>query len=154
MRERLAPVGGDGSDGDDAGLGWEEQLAPYVRNRGLYSCPSYPKQIEFAYFINTRIAYTDYGMTCIAFTYLDDASTFVLLADCSEERMFAPDIGTAPVSWDTCDKDNMTWPCLRYEDTYHGNGSNVCFADGHVKFATSLDPARMTLDPAGMSDWR
>jgi prepilin-type processing-associated H-X9-DG protein len=146
--------GGDGTAGDAPGPGWEEQLDPYARNRALYRCPDAPRLIEFAYFINTRSFWTNYGCTCVVFTDLEDASKFVLMAECSEPRFFPPPLGSSPNSWDTCDKDNMTYPCLAYVGTFHGTGSNVLFADGHTRFCLAFDPQRMTLHPTEMSDWR
>lgn len=144
---------GDGSDGDEPGPGWEEQLAPYVKNTQLYHCPAYPAAIHFSYFLNMRFAYLYYNWRCMDLSRVEDPSLLILVADCSQRELFPPPYGSAPYSWDSCDKDNMSYPCLDY-DSYHDHGSNVLFADGHVKFLTRFAADSMTVSPWEMSDWR
>lgn len=146
--------GGDGTGGDDLGPAWEERIHPYARNLELYRCPAYPPSVRFAYFLNTRIWWTDYGVTYVDTTWVSQPCALILAADCSNRHMFAPPLGDAPLAEDTCDKDNMSMPCLEFQDTFHGTGSNVLFADGHVKLCTAFSVSTMTVDPASMCEWR
>lgn len=145
---------GDGTDGDEPGPAWEEQLFPYLHNEQIFRCPEHPSQVSFSYSLNTRFWWTHYSQKLIMMEMIENPSAYVLLSDCSAKELFAPPLGTARFPWDTCDKDNMTYRCLKYEDTAHGNGSNVLFADGHAKFCTGYSQDAMTFDPFGMSDWR
>jgi len=145
---------GDGTAGDEPGPAWEEQLFAYVESKQIYRCPAYPSKIEFSYFLNTRIFYAYYGRRFIEFRAIQHPSAFIVMGDCSHERLLPPPVGWAPYPWDSCDKDNMTHKCLRYRDTFHGNGSNVLFADGHVRFCTQFSPQTMTYAPYVMCDWR
>jgi prepilin-type N-terminal cleavage/methylation domain-containing protein/prepilin-type processing-associated H-X9-DG protein len=145
--------GGDGTDGDEPGPGWEEQLEPYIKNSQVYHCPAYPGAIKFCYFLNMRFPYRDYDWRCMNLAQVDDPASLILVADCMERVMFPFPYGTGPHLWDSCDKDNMSHPCLEY-DSYHGNGSNILFADGHVKFATRFAEDSMTFSPWAMTDWR
>ncbi|MGC9318235.1 MAG: prepilin-type N-terminal cleavage/methylation domain-containing protein [Armatimonadota bacterium] len=146
--------GGDGTDGDEPGPGWEERLHPYVEDRRIYRCPAFPGSIEFSYFLNTRWFYANWWGKQIWFSALQRPAAYVLMGDCSAEELLPRPVGTAIRPWDSCDKDNMTYRCLLFEDTVHGNGSNVLFADGHVKFCTRYDPQTMTFAQNAMADWR
>lgn len=145
--------GGDGTDGDDPGPGWEEQLEPYTKNSQIYHCPAYPGAIHFSYFLNMRFPYRDYDWRCMNLAQVDDPVALVLLGDSMERVMFPIPYGTSLRLWDSCDKDNMSYRCLEY-DSYHGNGSNILFADGHVKFVTRFAEDSMTLSPWEMTDWK
>lgn len=146
--------GYEGTDGDDPGPAWEEQLHPYVEDRDIYRCPACSRCVEFSYFLNTRWFYAHWWGKQINFRAIQQPSAFVVGGDCSAPYLLPSPVGKSGNTWDTCDKDNMTYQCLFYRDTVHGNGSNALFADGHVKFCTRYDPQTMTFAPNAMEDWR
>lgn len=152
--------GGDGTNGDHPGPGWEERIFAYVKSKDLFRCPAAPAAIQFAYFLNTRYYWLSWGspgnpwgISWIVGPSIQCPSCYVVAGDCSNPHLFPPPLGTSPLTEDSCDKDNMTYRCLSYDHTFHGNGSNVLFADGHVKFATRFDDNTMTLCPWSMADW-
>lgn len=153
--------GGDGTRGDHPGPGWEERIHPYVKSRAVYRCPSAPRVVEFAYFLNTRFFWliratpqAQWGCAAVNQAYLSAPSHYIMGGDCSSPNLLPAPVGAAPLSEDSCDKDNMTYQCLRYRRTSHGNGSNVLFADGHVKFLTRYNRDVMTFEPTSTSDWQ
>jgi prepilin-type N-terminal cleavage/methylation domain-containing protein/prepilin-type processing-associated H-X9-DG protein len=153
--------GGDGTNGDHPGPGWEERIDPYVRNRDIYRCPAYPSQVKFSYFLNTRYWWLaqgpppgQWGCAWIAYPWVQYPTAYVVAGDCWDTPLLPAPLGTSPLSEDSCDKDNMTYRCLYYSGTPHGNGSNLLYADGHVKFATRYDPQTMTFSPTAMCDWQ
>lgn len=153
--------GGNGTNGDYPGPGWEERIDPYVKNRAVYRCPAAPGVVQFAYFLNTRFFWlvkgmpqVQWGCAAVNHAYLSAPSYYVMAGDCSSPNLLPPPVGSAPLPEDSCDKDNMTYQCLRYHGTFHGNGSNVLFADGHAKFFTGYNHDVMTFEPTSMSDWQ
>ena len=153
--------GGVGTEGDQWGPGWEERIDPYVKSKGIFCCPSFGDGVEFSYFLNTRAHWLTYGfwsgsfgVSWITFSSIRYPSCYVMAGDCSNPRLLPAPLGSSPHAWDSCDKDNMTYRCLFYHNRFHGNGSNVLYADGHVKFATGFDGSRMTFSPYCMTDWQ
>ncbi len=153
--------GGDGQTGNDhPGPGWEERIEPYVNNLDVYRCPDYPRQVRFSYFLNTRCWWVwqrrgyQWGCAWVSHPYIQDPAAYIVAGDCWNPNLLPPPTGSATyVPEDSCDKDNMTYQCLSYGEP-HGNGSNVVYADGHVKFATRFDPQTMTFSPVEMADWQ
>jgi len=130
--------------------GWMEQLFPYVKNKALYKCPSYPRGLsDYSYFLGARAAYIlTGGPASTSRKKILYPSAFVMGGD-SDYRFSEPD----------CDKDDYTQNCLGWKEDadhrapHHSGGLNVLFGDGHVAWHDNYDPSDMTFRYGEYSDW-
>lgn len=133
--------------------GWCEQLYPYIKNKKVYKCPSYPlKEEQFTYFLSAIAAYIDAGNNREAVNRkkIRYISAFILSGD-----------NTYKFTLNDCDKDdysyNCTWvppdPENPHFGYYHLSGLNILFADGHTGWFTHYQPDKMTFRYYEYSDW-
>jgi len=132
--------------------GWCEQLYPYIKNKKVYKCPSYPeKQEQFTYFLSTRAAYLDAGNKRAAVNRkkIKYPSAFILGGDNAWKNFQIND----------CDKDDYSQSCIVWvKDSnhfggYHLSGLNILFGDGHIGWFTHYQPEKMTFRYYEYSDW-
>ena len=149
--EGLYPLARGQIDWEENPPGWMEQLHPYLKNKNVYKCPSFPKGAsDYHYFLSTRAAYLKAGKTfaSVKREFIRYSSSFVLSGD-TNFKFEEPD----------CDKDDYTQNCLgwtedsKHRKPSHAGGLNVAFADYHVKNFASYDPKRMTFRYKEYSDW-
>ena len=145
--------GGDGTGGDDVGLGWTEQLEPYYVSplSALYHCPSMPPECEITYFLSSRWLQI-VGRNQMQMTEIKRSSEFVLSGDCTGQWIYPPPLGNSPVAFSDCDKSDQGMQCLMFWPEpdclpAHRAGCNVLFADGHVMPFARFDPRYMTFNP-------
>ena len=131
--------------------GWCEQLYPYIKNKKVYKCPSYPeKQEQFTYFLSAIAAYIDAGNNREAVNRkkIRYISAFILSGDNTWKNFTSND----------CDKDDYSQNCTWVKDSnhfgyYHLSGLNILFADGHTGWFTHYQPDKMTFRYYEYSDW-
>ena len=131
--------------------GWMEQIFGYHKNKAIYKCPAFPKNIsDYHYFMSGRAAYIHANNNRAA-TFRELVkypSSFVTTGDTN--YVFAePD----------CDKDDYTQSCLgwqggaNYRELLHAGGMNISFLDAHVKWFDKYEPEKMTFRYDVMANW-
>jgi len=148
-------IGWDETDPDDGTYCWMRQLFPYIRNKKVFRCLSYPKGItNYNYFLSARAAYIDAGnkRASVCRKRIRYPATFILSGDCN-----------CLFNEEDCDKDDYSQNCLGFEEwktdsthylkPYHSGGLNVLFADGHVSWFTEFEPDKMTFRYYSFSPW-
>ena len=152
--------GGDGTPPDSAGPGWTEIIKRYLGSpqTGIYRCPGFPEGISnFNYFIAARWTMIS-GRTHLKISDIKTSSTFVLSADCTGHKLYAPDFGISVESGDDCDKDDGSSPGLEFSGEMYGMnlhraGNNILFGDYHVAPFKAYDERQITYNPRRMENW-
>ncbi len=121
--------------------GWYDMIQPYVKNQGIFHCPSYDGSNFYAgaYPANYTLSY---GMNELLFGYkwipeatLQAPADIAMLADATST--WATFIGMEVQDSDNVQRrywlksDGKTW---LYGEPRHFGGINGIFADGHAKF--------------------
>jgi prepilin-type N-terminal cleavage/methylation domain-containing protein/prepilin-type processing-associated H-X9-DG protein len=149
-------------------MGWMRRLFPYVQNREVYKCPSFPREDdEFHYFLGCRAAYVraiarvphvpDGDFAPVRQDWIEYPSAYVMGGDCNRKFL----------QWD-CDRDDYNHQCQgwmdmkkanpqgfadNYWDPWHDGGLNVIFADAHVQWYTQHVGREMTYSYGEYTDW-
>ncbi|HOV21890.1 MAG TPA: DUF1559 domain-containing protein [Candidatus Ratteibacteria bacterium] len=132
--------------------GWCEQLYPYIKNKTIYRCPSYPlRQEQFTYFLSAKAAFVDAEnkREAVNRKKIRYPSAFILVADNTYSNFTLND----------CDKDDYSQNCLvwakniNHFGAYHLSGLNILFADGHVNWNTNYQQNKITFRYYEYSDW-
>ena len=148
----LCPLSGgvipyqQGADPTTAGLGWTQQLEPYMggTDRRVYICPSSSKilseNVQYSYFQGCHAAYVanNSSPAALRLSLLTAPSKYILAGDITSNTVFpeGPD----------ADKDDFTQsPAFAATPVpFHNGKSNVVFADGHCGAFTAFDAQFMT----------
>jgi prepilin-type N-terminal cleavage/methylation domain-containing protein/prepilin-type processing-associated H-X9-DG protein len=153
-------VDGDGTNGDQPGPGWTEQLASTYLRPGspVWNCPSFPVDRKINYFLSARYSYLTGGRHTMKVSEVRNSSAFVLSGDCTAPSLYPAPWGTANADEDDCDKDDASQNALLFREdaggtNVHPNGNNVLFLDGHVRTFERFDPTAMTFHAKKMADW-
>jgi prepilin-type N-terminal cleavage/methylation domain-containing protein/prepilin-type processing-associated H-X9-DG protein len=127
---------------------WAKVLIPYVKNKGIYSCPSskaswdslagaYGAGFDYEFPSVIAYGYNNLGLSGKSLAAIDaPADTFAIL----ESRYYAPGNAYHNPNWGWY----TIYPPSRNPDLIfyaqqltadrHQQGNNVCFADGHAKW--------------------
>ena len=120
------------------------KLMPYVKNRDLFTCPSYPVQacrrqrgIRWGYGWNWRGLiglWRGFGRGGYPLPKIEFPASTVMVADTMASGPFIAPIpqGNCPARWG-CEVEyrGKTWACIAPR---HNEGANIAFVDGHVKW--------------------
>ena len=143
-------------------LHWTYQIQPYIKNWDIYRCPSASDEWEWnancypgrstLRLPNVRCNYGYNEMTACHYDgkgrlpMIKHPAEYVLLADCWNTFMtpwahttdgIMPRVAFANRGWEAvqCGCPASLRPGVDYDNyTRHTGGSNICFADGHVKW--------------------
>ena len=123
------PKHGSACSGNPAQAGDKCQLIkldPYLKNTGVRNCPSV-RVYWGGYGWNIGTQYTQTG---IPLPQIQEVSKLVLIAETAYGGPYVNASGPG-----SCPTGNgiTNWACI---DTRHTDGSNYCFADGHVKWSS------------------
>ncbi|MES2459720.1 MAG: DUF1559 domain-containing protein [Armatimonadota bacterium] len=142
------------------GIGWSQQVSPYVKNGGLFKCPSddwepaLAGNVTMSYALNANLAaitdadLTKPAMTCglIEVTENDGSINPSGALDTRSPAASGPIVATGGSAGGLARGKYKTGPIgfparafglgiPRYGDARHSEGSNFLCADGHVKWA-------------------
>jgi prepilin-type N-terminal cleavage/methylation domain-containing protein/prepilin-type processing-associated H-X9-DG protein len=119
-------------------LNWAQQVYPYVKNEGLFVCPSNPAS-GFVYNPQVRDSYFGYGMnywmtyyyyySTGALAYITTPAETIWYTDCNYYVVY-------PCYYMATYPDNATYGLNGYArlQLRHNGGVNVTFVDGHSKW--------------------
>ena len=151
---------GDGTGGDEPGLGWTELLVSYLDGREVFHDPARPIDVaSTSYFISARYAWARYGrqFSSVRDTNIVFPTRFVMGGDCNYPGLYLAPYGsiTDPEREPDCDQDDASQPCVFFEGELepHGGASNIYFFDGHAASFTAYDPNAMTWHATKMLPW-
>lgn len=129
---------------------WNGQIIPYVKNRGVYHCPSDPYTRGSSYIYNQELAWRRGGGDPRTYTAKDSAiqepSNVFILVDGgvggNRDGSWVGKAGAPPDVWMPLDiqcgdyTEPRNWDRLVTDSgRRHGGGANWAFVDGHVKWA-------------------
>lgn len=165
---------GDGTSNDDTpGLGWCEQVEPYIQTLESFTDPARKiPEAPFAYFLQSRYTALVHGgrlYTSLSHNQVALASQFVLAGD-ENNMVFYPQPYGFSVKAPECDADDARWPAVFFERDQGreelrphaaavnrggviGTPSNIVFLDGHAAAFTRYDRSKMTWHGREMRDW-
>jgi len=144
----------DATDSQTKNYSWLQQIFSFVQNTNVYHCPADNVwQVGFFnYFNGVRAAFVlTNGFASVDSKRIRFPSAFVLSGDT---------IGST-FTLDNADKDDYTYNCVggdangtpSEEWQAHGNGQNILFEDGHVKYYDGYNANEMTFRYDSMSGW-
>jgi len=143
------------------GLQWQWVIQPYVKNWGLFTCPSDPRShgptgsgVPVSYAVN-NLGLMDLSnwQSGVNEAKVDRPAETILLGDGGNGGYFdnTPTWGTADANrmigdytlWNNWDRFARTDAGWNWSDKLprHGDGNNYAFADGHVKFFRARPPS-------------
>lgn len=139
---------------------WSQLLESYsvAPSSNLYSCPAFPEDRRFNYFLSARWSYLS-GRYSMKLSEARLSTQFVLSGDCTTPVLYPPAFGTTNIPEDDIDKDDATQEALLFRgqvngiNIHKGQGNNVLFADGHVAAFARYDATAMTYHPSQMKTW-
>ncbi len=107
--------------------GWTNALSPYLKNTGIYGCPSYRTTwLGYAY----NWYYLGNGTTSTAMASIQSPSETVAFADASKYDTGADYVGAQHIN----PPHTTTYTYISRPAWRHGDGANVTFVDGHTKW--------------------
>ena len=121
---------------------WYQRVMPYVRNKQVFVCPNDFRTVDemsnVGYIIDPAQRWPlSYGYNGLLYHYaLADASQYnnlVILADCNDIPCFAYET-TYPVAHVLTDNRWRLHMVNGVEEPRHGEGTNLAFLDGHIKW--------------------
>lgn len=140
---------------------WSQLLARYLGppDSPMYSCPSFPEDRRFNYFIAARWSFVN-SRHSMKLSEVRLSTRYVMSGDCTVPGLYPPAFGTA-VGFieDDIDKDDATQEALLFADQIGGInihrklGNNVLFADGHAGGFRRFERGEMTYHPKEMRGW-
>jgi prepilin-type N-terminal cleavage/methylation domain-containing protein len=141
---------------DEPGLGWVEELAPFLPPTSpVYNCPSFPAKF-YNYFIESEWSGVN-GRHSIRWADIKMNSRFIILGECTQPALYPPPFGTHDNPTDDDDRDDFNSPCLLFPDAggfhMHLGGTNVLFDDLHVESLVAYEPEILTFHPKKMMSW-
>jgi prepilin-type N-terminal cleavage/methylation domain-containing protein len=154
-------------DGETGKPGWMEQIASYMGNTNIYSCPANVQlplnmQGPFNYFNGARAAYVVANtVASVKGTQIMFSSDFVLSGDtCGIPNTTAGEGGGTFDPLDA-DKDDYTQNCVGGQVNgspyelwqVHSKGQDILFADNHVKWYKGYDTNEMTFRYNSVQGW-
>ncbi|MEM1331538.1 MAG: prepilin-type N-terminal cleavage/methylation domain-containing protein [Planctomycetota bacterium] len=161
--------GGDGTGGDQEGLGWTELLSDQIETTEVYRCPSRPEaEGRFSYFIAANYTFTRFRaqFTSVRDSFIAFPSAFVMGGDCNFPGLYIRPYGAQDPQTlqPDCDMDDATQPVVffgsaevngvQYEELVPHNGrSNIFFFDGHAAGFDQYEPSKMTWHASKMRPW-
>lgn len=131
---------------------WMPEIYPYVKSTGVFKCPDAVSHYAVTYNIGT-IESQSYGMNqwiiqgpSVTLAQLNQPAGLPLLADCVDPLFYEPpriyNANEPNTYWGSGGPVNPSW-------ARHKTGSNIGFADGHVKF---LQNSNIAADPSRASE--
>ena len=142
---------GDGTGGDEPGIGWTELLASYLGGKEIYQDPARPDEwTPFSYFIAARYAWVRFQrqFSSVRQPQIYYPSHFVMGGDCNNPGLYIEPYGDKDPGAHApdCDQDDATQPTVFFEGELvpHEGTSNIFFFDGHAAGFDAFDKSRMT----------
>lgn len=136
---------------------WAEFIDPYVKNKGIFQCPSYKRiqsQMPYAEFPNSyhyNGAASNVGLSGAAMAAVESPASMVMLYDglgtmdawwyAADHASLVSGVATAnpaspsPITWSTAQLNTVR---------RHNGGVNVAFADGHSKWMNRATASMFT----------
>jgi prepilin-type processing-associated H-X9-DG protein/prepilin-type N-terminal cleavage/methylation domain-containing protein len=149
--------GGDGSGEDSPGLGWTEQLEPYIEGTAVFADPARPAEVPFAYFLQSRYVFTqtNHPYTALKRSKILFNVQYVLAGDCNNANLFIRPYGNNPHTLPDCDLDDASEEAVFFpgELRPHDGNSNILYGDGHVEHYSKYQIGDQTWHPTSMRDW-
>ena len=139
----------DGTAGDDPGPAWTELLRDDGSLPGIeiYRCPSFPTQIQVAYFEAAQAAWVRHHTYYTRRDWVRFPAEFVLGGDCTNRFFYAPPFGTnTQLNINDADMDDASQEGIDWTHPMHDRKSNLLFGDGHAVPAERYVSGQMTFD--------
>jgi prepilin-type processing-associated H-X9-DG protein len=148
--------------------GWMQQIIAFTLNTNVYHCPGNiqlpsDKQSPFNYFNSGRAAYIASNSNPARRHFASVKNGLILYPSAQVLSGDTIDNGSYFYPWD-CDKDDYVQACVGGEPGMprreqvgwkaHGQGQNLLFADGHVKYYQGYNSAEMTFRYDSMHGWK
>jgi prepilin-type N-terminal cleavage/methylation domain-containing protein len=132
---------------------WLQQIFPFAPNTNVFHCPA-DRRAFFSYFNGARAAYVD---ATNHYAAVDSKKILFPVA-----YVLAGDTLGADFVPEDADKDDYTHNCVggpenglpAEEWRIHGQGQNVLFEDGHIRWYQSYVPSEMTFRYDSMHGWQ
>jgi len=134
---------------------WAEWIYPYVKNDGVFQCPSYKRTQAQMPYSTFPVSYNyngnaSGGVSGAAMAQIDAPATTVVLYDgyTMDAWWYAQDhasLLSGIPSWTPASPSPQTWTATTWNVVRrHNSGANVAFADGHSKWVNKATPQMFT----------